>query len=481
MASQLNKALLNMSLEEEEEPFVLPDNPEYYSTGRNSLSLVGRILNPQCQSMSDVILDMPRKWKLYDRVKGVAISKERFQFIFKHEHDLQDVLDRGVHTSNLWPLALERWVERPPADYLQYLYIWVRMRNVPINHRSVKALFTWAGFAGEVMEVAYDPEKPQVKDYIRAYIKFDVSKPLRRSRKVTLPGGEEVNILYDYERIQKRCYTCQRLTHEQSHCPFFMKEQGVTEKIATSSAESILSVRMEIADENDPLFGVIPESHLGLDPLSGKPKIAKEVLEGMRAYLAVPEGPEKIARMERVRKSIEDLGNDPIGQKTMLMLEPAPTITTNLDKGKGFVFNFSQQKETGYKPEKLMASAIDAGNRVLQSGKMVTSKPKLKVQSGSSQPEFLVEGSTGYSAGFFETSTSGTAPKKPKARRRPGTYTRKANGKGSGKGDSGSGKKVGRGEVTKIKRKADDDVEPSQSSARFKKPLVVPNEGPSNI
>ncbi|KAF3512340.1 hypothetical protein F2Q69_00008836 [Brassica cretica] len=76
---------------------------------------------------------------------------------------------------------------------------------------------------------------------------------------------------------------------------------------------------MEIVDENDPLFGVIPESHLGLDPLSGKPKIAKEVLEGMRAYLAVPEGPEKIARMERVRKSIEDLGNDPIGQKTMLM------------------------------------------------------------------------------------------------------------------------------------------------------------------
>ncbi|XP_013632483.1 PREDICTED: uncharacterized protein LOC106337932 [Brassica oleracea var. oleracea] len=340
MASQLNKALLNMSLEEEEEPFVLPDNPEYYSTGRNSLSLVGRILNPQCQAMYDVILDMPHKWKLYDRVK--------------------------VHTSNLWPLALEIWVERPPADYLQYLYIWVRMRNVPINHRSVKALFTWAGFAGEVIEVAYDPEKPQVKDYIRAYIKFDVSKPLRRSRKVTIPGGEEVNILYDYERIQKRCYTCQRLTHEQPLCPLFKKEQGVTEKIATSSAESILSVRMEIADENDPLFGVIPESHLGLDPLSGKPKIAKEVLEGMRAYLAVPEGPEKIARMERVRKSIEDLGNDPIGQKTMLMLEPAPTITTNLDKGKGFVFNFSQQKEVGYKPDKLMASAIDAGNRVLQ-------------------------------------------------------------------------------------------------------------------
>ena len=147
MSSQLDKPLLNMFLAEEEEPFVLPDHLEYHSTGRNSLSLVGRILNPQCQKMSDVILDMPRKWKLYDRVKSVALSKERFQFIFTHEHDLQDVLDKGVHTSNLWPLVLERWVEKPPVDYLQYIYVWVQMRKILINYYTKKALFV----LGEVL------------------------------------------------------------------------------------------------------------------------------------------------------------------------------------------------------------------------------------------------------------------------------------------------------------------------------------------
>ena len=27
----------------------------------------------------------------------VALSKERFQFIFKHEHDLLDIMNRGFH------------------------------------------------------------------------------------------------------------------------------------------------------------------------------------------------------------------------------------------------------------------------------------------------------------------------------------------------------------------------------------------------
>ena len=51
----------------------------------------------------------------------MALSKDRFQFIFKHEHDLLDVLNRGVHTFHLWPIVLKRWVEKPPEDYLPFM------------------------------------------------------------------------------------------------------------------------------------------------------------------------------------------------------------------------------------------------------------------------------------------------------------------------------------------------------------------------
>lgn len=153
--------------------------------------------------MSDLILDMPRKWKLYDSVRDVALSSERFQFIFKHEHDMLNVLNKGAHTHNLWPNVLERWVERPPEDYLQFIRVWIQMRNIPINNYTNKALESLGDFGGKVVEVAFDLDKPQIKDYVRVIVRFDVSKPLRRAKKVTTPVGEIVNILYDYERIQR--------------------------------------------------------------------------------------------------------------------------------------------------------------------------------------------------------------------------------------------------------------------------------------
>ena len=483
MSTHLDKALYHLSLEDEDdEPFVLPDSPEYYSTGRNSLSLVGRLLNPSCQKMSELIIEMPKKWQLYDRVRGVALSKERFQFIFVYEHDLLDVLNRGVHTFHLWPIVLERWVEKPPIDYLQHFMVWVQMRNIPINHYTKKALWSLGDFAGQVVEVAFDPDKPQLRDFVRVLVKFDVARPLRRFKKVTIPGGEEVKILYDYERLQKRCYTCQRLTHDQSQCPFFIKQQSLADKSpAATLIDNRSSELIKTLAESDPLFGVIPQKLLGVDPISGKLKIADEVLEGMRTYLLVASGPEKVARVERVRKSLEELENDPIGRRTMLMLEPTPTITSDLDKGKGIVYDFSHQSKSSSNPPKLMASAIAAGSKVLQSGKVVSELPIPKSKSMPFQLCFSQEGSTGFNTGFLETSTSGSLQKKTRARRRPGTFTRKTNGKAVMKADKDAGKIVGEGVVSDAKRKAHQDVEPSQSSARFKKPLVVPIEGPSNI
>lgn len=44
---------------------------------------------------------------------------------------------------------------------------------------------------------------------------------------VNLPSRESVTILYDFERIQRRCYTCQRLTHEQEKCSIIWNKRKV--------------------------------------------------------------------------------------------------------------------------------------------------------------------------------------------------------------------------------------------------------------
>lgn len=94
-----------------------------------------------------------------------------------------------------------------------------------MNHRTVPTI-TWLGEKiGQVIEVAYDADKAQSQDYIRVRIKFDVAKPLRRLKVFSLQLGEPFIILYDYKRIQRRCYQCQRLNHDRERCPLVLKRQ----------------------------------------------------------------------------------------------------------------------------------------------------------------------------------------------------------------------------------------------------------------
>lgn len=50
---------------------------------------------------------------------GIAFTKEGFQFIFDLETDIQMVLKQGFRIFNDWGMAMERWVETPPPNYLQ--------------------------------------------------------------------------------------------------------------------------------------------------------------------------------------------------------------------------------------------------------------------------------------------------------------------------------------------------------------------------
>ncbi|KAG2301853.1 hypothetical protein Bca52824_030504 [Brassica carinata] len=214
-----------LSLEEEEKPFDMPNLPGFSSAQDNVLSIVGRILNPDHQKMPGLIITMPRKWQKEGRVRGVALSQEKFQFFFQNEHDLNDVLERGVQTYNEWALVLERWVENPPEDYLQYIPIWVQIRDIPMNHYTKTALTALGDLVGKTKMVAFDPSKPITQDFIRVQVMFNVAHPLRKTKVINLPEGGSTVIRYAYEKMQKRCFTCQRLNHEQDKCPIEVKQR----------------------------------------------------------------------------------------------------------------------------------------------------------------------------------------------------------------------------------------------------------------
>lgn len=91
MEMDLNIAIQKMSISDDK-LLVLPHQATLCSTEKNHCSIMGRFLNPTNQRMSNWILDMPRICRLNNRVRGVALSQERFQFIFKSEGDLIKIL-----------------------------------------------------------------------------------------------------------------------------------------------------------------------------------------------------------------------------------------------------------------------------------------------------------------------------------------------------------------------------------------------------
>lgn len=52
MAEKLYKAIKAMSIEDDEVPLTLPDEPRFRVFDENEISILGRLLNPECQSMS---------------------------------------------------------------------------------------------------------------------------------------------------------------------------------------------------------------------------------------------------------------------------------------------------------------------------------------------------------------------------------------------------------------------------------------------
>lgn len=59
-----------------------------------------------------------------------------------------------------------------------------------------------------------------------------------------------------------------------------------------------------------PLFGVLSEEEIGIDPVTGRLRLAPELMDKIRQYLQVQDPNETKAREYRVKKSIKDLEED---------------------------------------------------------------------------------------------------------------------------------------------------------------------------
>lgn len=81
MDENLAEVLKGISLGEDKS-IIIPEDDDFCAIERGGRSILGRLLNPECQIMGRMLKTMPKIWKVYERVRGLALTKERFQFVF---------------------------------------------------------------------------------------------------------------------------------------------------------------------------------------------------------------------------------------------------------------------------------------------------------------------------------------------------------------------------------------------------------------
>ena len=106
MDGNLAEVMKGMSLGEDKSIIILEDD-DFCAVERWGRSIMGCLLNPECQNMGRMLKTMPKIWKVYDKVRGLALTKERFQFVFDLEIDIQMVLNQGFWTFDDWGMAME--------------------------------------------------------------------------------------------------------------------------------------------------------------------------------------------------------------------------------------------------------------------------------------------------------------------------------------------------------------------------------------
>ncbi|XP_048618565.1 uncharacterized protein LOC125589916 [Brassica napus] len=177
-------------------------------------------MNPEEQDMKALFTNIPKIWKLEERVTGTNLGFWKFQFDFKSEEDMEAVLKQQSFHFDYWMLALARWQPKKSQLFPSEIPFWVRLIGVPLEFRTVPTFESIGNAIGKT--VAVDLDRTRVPVVIDAF------KELCFETTVDFKGGkfyeeEEVAVSLRYEKLFGYCPLCSSLCHKEEKCSLYVK------------------------------------------------------------------------------------------------------------------------------------------------------------------------------------------------------------------------------------------------------------------
>lgn len=219
-------------------PIKIPDTDKEALIANNLLTIIGRVTNPRFQRARAVVDIMPQIWNLEGRVEGRDLGPELFQFRFESESDLLSVLAKGPYHHKRWMLILQRWEPIVSPTFPSNISFWIRIHGIPLHYCSDQTLNTIGSVLGHVSS----------RDVRDARIRVDINGllPLEMKSEIQLPSGEVTEIEFEYTKMEKHCFTCFSLSHEEDDCPQRVpgslpakdRKLGITQRMALERIEA---------------------------------------------------------------------------------------------------------------------------------------------------------------------------------------------------------------------------------------------------
>ena len=188
-------------------------------------TLIGRCMNPDEQEMNALFTNLPKIWKLEEKVTGTDLGFGKFQFDFKTEEDLEGVLKHQPYHFDFWMLSLAKWQPRQSRSFPSEIMFWIKVIGIPLEFRTVPTFESIGGALGRV--VAVDTV------HNRAQVVVDAFKELCFETTVDFKGGEfydgeEAAVSLRYEKLFGFCKLCGSLCHKDELCPLDVKNLKVS-------------------------------------------------------------------------------------------------------------------------------------------------------------------------------------------------------------------------------------------------------------
>ena len=219
-------------------PVRIPANDNDDLIESNRLTIIGRLTNTVIRKPRAVLDFMAQIWNLEGRIEGRTLGLDKFQIKFKTEEELSQVLEKGPYHYKRWMLLLQRWKPVVSELFPSTISFHVKIHGIPLHYWSEATILTIRKELGPC--VIKDEKEAKI------WVEVDGLNPLIMKMEIELPTDDVTEVEFEYIKIEKHCFTCFSLFHEESDCPHKPlnalppkeRKLGITQYIALQRIEA---------------------------------------------------------------------------------------------------------------------------------------------------------------------------------------------------------------------------------------------------